>query len=223
MPTALLFDLDGTLTDTDHAHLAATKAALAPHGIAVDMAFYQSRILGRPNDESFPEFLPHLTRAEAMAVADDKEARFRDIVDELAPTPGLFALLDWAERAGAPMAVVTNAPRANAEFMLRGLKLDRRLTTLVIGEELPHGKPHPLPYLTGLERLGVAATDAIAFEDSVAGVTAAHAAGIFTIGIQAATDATRLRAAGAALVIQDFHDARVWERLGAPAPGSAQA
>ena len=74
-------------------------------------------------------------------------------------------------------AVVTNAPRANAEKVLAALGLAQRLPILVIGAELARSKPDPLPYLTALERTGAGAAHSVAFEDSLSGVRAASPPG----------------------------------------------
>ena len=84
---------------------------------------------------------------------------------------------------------------------------------LVIGDELARGKPDPLPYLTGLERLGAKAGDAMAFEDSLSGMRACVAAGIESVGLQVALSADALRGAGASLVVRDFADPELWARL----------
>lgn len=83
----------------------------------------------------------------------------------------------------------------------------------MIGDELPRGKPDPLPYLTGLERLGGIAERALAFEDSLSGIRAASAAGIFTFGMRTALPAQTLLDAGASEVIDDFTAASLWRRL----------
>ncbi|RML22794.1 HAD-superfamily hydrolase, partial [Pseudomonas syringae pv. maculicola] len=84
---------------------------------------------------------------------------------------GVLRILDHAQKAGLRTAVVTNAPRENAVAMLTGLGIVDRFEAIVIGGELQRGKPHPIPYLTALELLGVKADQAIAFEDSLARVT----------------------------------------------------
>jgi beta-phosphoglucomutase-like phosphatase (HAD superfamily) len=109
--------------------------------------------------------------------------------------------------------VVTNAPRANAAMMLKGLNLAERFDALVIGDELAHGKPHPLPYLTALEKLGGDATRAIAFEDSLSGIRAASSAGVHTVGLLTSLPEAALRDAGAAAVIADFRDRALWQWL----------
>jgi beta-phosphoglucomutase-like phosphatase (HAD superfamily) len=125
----------------------------------------------------------------------------------------LPALLSWATQHGIRTAVVTNAPRANAEAMLGALGLLQRFETLVIGDELARGKPDPLPYRTALDRLGRKAEHALAFEDSRSGVQSASRAGIPTIGMTTGLDETTLRAAGAIAAIADFRDPWLGARL----------
>jgi HAD superfamily hydrolase (TIGR01509 family) len=213
-PFTLLFDLDGTLTDTDHLHVAAYRALFARFGQSLDDATYRAHLMGATNAAIVTRFFPQLDVAAQVALADEKEARFRASLTTLAPLPGLLRLLDHAEALGWGMAVVTNAPRANAEAMLRGLGLAARFAHLVIADELAHGKPHPLPYLTGLARTGGETGRALAFEDSRSGVRAAVAAGIETVGLLTGLDEATLRAEGAQHVIRDFDDARLWALLG---------
>jgi len=88
--------------------------------------------------------------------------------------------------------------------------LEARFEHVLVAEELERAKPDPLPYLTGLQRLGAEAGQALAFEDSLPGVKAASGAGIFTVGVATTQTAERLMDAGAGLVIEDFDDARLW-------------
>ncbi len=213
MPLALLFDLDGTMVDTDPLHIAAWNAMAAPYGKQIDTAFYRSRIMGFDNPTCSAAVFPELSIAARDALSDGKEAAFRAMLGRLHPTPGLGDLLDWADAHRVPKAVVTNAPRANAETMLRGLGWLERFPVLVIGEELARGKPDPLPYLTGLQRLGASAADAMAFEDSLSGMRACVAAGIESVGLQVALEASALLAVGASLVVRDFTDPALWARL----------
>jgi len=206
---SLLFDLDGTMLDTDHLHLEAWNAALAARGgPLLNADFYQRHIMGQPNAAITPQLLPDAPEAERLALAEDKEARFRDRLGTgpLRPLPGLPELLDAADRRHVRMAVVTNAPRANAAAMLRGLGWEDRFPVLVIGEELPRPKPDPMPYATALERLGRVAAHAVAFEDSASGLASARGAGAFTVGIGTTLGPAALRKAGAQLAIADFGD-----------------
>jgi beta-phosphoglucomutase len=211
--TALLFDLDGTLTDTDHLHVEAFRILLKDFGRAITLEHYKARIMGHPNDEIMREMFPDETPERRVALSEHKEQLFRDQLETLTPTPGVLRVLDWADAHGVPYAVVTNAPRANAEMMLHGLGLDRRMTELVIGDELERAKPDPLPYRTGLQLLGASAERALAFEDSLPGIRAAHGAGITTYGIRTAHPDAALLGSGAVAAITDFTDAGLWRRL----------
>jgi beta-phosphoglucomutase len=159
------------------------------------------------------EMFPDLDVARHRELADRKEVLFRDAISTLEPTHGLAALLDWAHSKGVHVAVVTNAPRANAEMMLRGLDLERRIDTLVLGEELERAKPDPLPYATALERFGVRPGRALAFEDSLPGIRSASGAGVATYGIRTGHPDAALLGAGAVGAIDDFTDSALWQRL----------
>ncbi|WP_424970306.1 HAD family hydrolase [Dinoroseobacter sp. S76] len=204
MITALLFDLDGTLLASDPLHAQAFVDQFAEHGREIDEAFYNTRIHGRLNAEIFAEFFPD---EDGEAMAEEKEAAFRVLLGpDSPPMPGLVALLDRADQAGWAKAVVTNAPRINAEFMLSSIGVAHRFDTLVVSDECAAGKPDPAPYLEGLRRVGATAETAIAFEDSPSGIRAAAAAGILTLGIRSTLDDATLRGAGATATFSDFTD-----------------
>jgi beta-phosphoglucomutase-like phosphatase (HAD superfamily) len=207
----LLFDIDGTLADTDHHHFVALQRIFAPRGLDLDMETFRTRIIGRANAQLFEEFFPQLAPEEQLALSDQKEALFRKIAGEAGMTPvtGLFALLAWAQDQALPMGVVTNAPRLNADATLSGLGLGPEFLTLVIGAELAHGKPHPLPYLNGLRDLSGDAARSVAFEDSVPGVMAAAAAGMAVVGLLTSQAAETLTVAGAHLTVANFDDTRL--------------
>jgi HAD superfamily hydrolase (TIGR01509 family) len=217
---ALLFDIDGTLADTDPLHLEAFNQVFAPHGEVFDKPRFDRELHGLANAAIARLIVPHLSPEDGMAVLDDKEAAFRALARRsVAPVPGLFALLDLAEAAGLPMAAVTNAPRANAELILEGLGIAHRFQVLVIGAELTHGKPHPLPYLEGVRLLGARPQHCIAFEDSRTGIASATAAGLTTVGIRSSLRHDQLVAAGALTSVERYDDpallALIAERVGA--------
>ena len=197
---ALLFDIDGTLADTDPLHLEAFNRTFEPYGHVFDKPRFSLELQGMANVAIAARFVPHLSPAEGMAVLDGKDAMFRELArTSIHAVPGLFALLDLADEAGLPMAAVTNAPRANADLILDGLGIRDRFKTVVIGADLPHGKPHPLPYLEGLRLLGARAEVSVAFEDSRAGIASATSAGLATVGIRTSLAHDDLTAAGASL------------------------
>jgi HAD superfamily hydrolase (TIGR01509 family) len=204
---ALLFDIDGTLTDTDALHLEAFNEVLGPHGHAFDHARFTKELQGFSNASISERFLAGQPPERQTIIMAEKEQAFRKLVaGRIQPLPGLMALLELADRANVPMVAVTNAPRLNAEMLLSGLGIADRFKVLVIGDELPHGKPHPMPYLEGLRAVGAASAASLAFEDSRSGVRSASSAGIATVGIRTSLSHADMVAAGAVMTARAFDD-----------------
>jgi HAD superfamily hydrolase (TIGR01509 family) len=213
MLKALIFDMDGTLADSDPVHLQAFADFLAPFGVTVDEETYRTTISGRSNALIFADLLPDHSPEERDRFADEKEAVFRRLATEMQPLAGLPELLDWADASGLGLGIVTNAPRANLDHTLQALGIGSRFQVLVSAADVARGKPDPLPYLTALERLGIRSSEAVVFEDSVAGVKAARAAGIHTFGVLTGQPAEVLRDAGADATVLDFRDRGLWDHL----------
>src|SRR3984885_858392 len=133
MTSALLFDFDGALGDTDGEDRAAFERAFAPHGIVLDRAEYVASIMGASNEMIGRKFLPHLRHDLREQTLAAKEQAYRDGLGDLRPIAGVAELLDWADAKGLARAVVTNAPRANAELVLAAIGLAERLPIRVIG------------------------------------------------------------------------------------------
>lgn len=213
MLRAVLFDLDGTLANTDPIHFLTWQGFLRNYGLEIDEEFYKAKISGRLNPVIVADILPQLSADEGQRVADEKEAYFRRIAVDIQPISGLMDLLQWVEDCGLKVALVTNAPRENVEFMLGVLKVEDRFEPVILASELPVGKPDPAPYFLALKQLGVSASEAIAFEDSPSGVSSAAGSGIFTVGVISTHEPALLIEAGASMTIADFTDQHLWEVL----------
>src|SRR5450755_3100769 len=101
---ALLFDIDGTLADTDALHLEAFNLVLGPRGHVFDHGRFTRELQGFSNASIGERFLAGETLDRQMAVMDEKEAAFRNLVaGQVRPTTGLMALLARADQAGIPM------------------------------------------------------------------------------------------------------------------------
>ena len=213
---ALLFDIDGTLVESDPLHLQAFNSVFGPRGHHFDHARFSLELQGMANEAIAARFLPDEPRERQLEIMMGKEAAFRDLAAAgVEPVAGLSALLDWADANGVPMAAVTNAPRPNAELLLGSIGVTHRFRAIVIGDELAHGKPHPLPYLEGLRLLGADPAHCVAFEDSRTGVASATGAGIATIGMMTGLGEAALLGAGAAMAARDYADPAVIEMIAA--------
>jgi HAD superfamily hydrolase (TIGR01509 family) len=212
---ALLFDLDGTLAETDSLHLPTWMDTLEPYGVEVNEQFYRDRISGRSTGEIVRELLPDLTAEENRLVGDAKEASFRERAAELEPLPGLIDFVERGRKSGMKIALVTNAPEENVEAILLALELRDYFDALVLADEVEAVKPDPAPYRAALQKTGVPAKDALAFEDSVSGISSSVAAGIPTVGIASSQNPERLLEAGAFTTARDFTDEQLWAMIDA--------
>ena len=213
MLEAILFDLDGTLADTDSIHFAVWQDILIRYDLDIDRAFYRQRISGRTNSKIIKDIIPQLTLEDAWKLATEKEETYRRLANSLLPTPGLDRVIELTEQAVIKKAVVTNAPEDNAVYMLKILRLTDSFPTVIMAKDAPPGKPDPAPYKLALSRLMVKSKNAIAFEDSAAGICSAIDAGIYTIGITSSHPAEDLLNAGANMTIEDFNDKQLWRLL----------
>ncbi|WP_341525317.1 HAD-IA family hydrolase [Nostoc sp. UHCC 0302] len=213
MLVAILFDLDGTIVNTDPIHYRAWQEMLLNYSIEIDETFYKSRISGRLNPEIVKDILPQLSSAEGEIFADEKEALFRKLAPHLKPLNGFLELLAWTDAHHLNRALVTNAPRLNAEFMLKVLGIKEAFSTIVLADDCIAGKPDPAPYQVALNKLGISADQAIALEDSPSGIRAAVGAGIRTIGIASTHNPQVLLEVGAFMAIPDFTDLQLWTLL----------
>ena len=217
MYRALLFDLDGTLADTDSLHLPTWVDVLEPYGVRVDEEFYRESISGRNTGEIVRDLLPALSDEENRSVGDAKEARFRERATELEPLPGLLDFVERGRERGLRVALVTNAPEENVEAIMLALELRDLFDTVVLADEVEAVKPDPAPYTAALKKLSVPSKEALAFEDSVSGISSSVAADIPTVGITSTQKPETLLAAGAFVTAEDFTDSQLRALIGVEA------
>lgn len=207
MTLGFLFDLDGTVADTDPMHYEAFNNLLVEFGRPrLNHDEYNAQVLGSSNPLIMRTLFPDLPVERHLALADRKELLFRTLSPTMDPLPGLPELLAWGRRHGLPMGAVTNAPRLNAEHTLHAIGAPWLLEGIVIGDEVARPKPDPLPYLTGLARLGIPTDRCVAFEDSRSGLAAASAAGLYVVGLTTSLPAEMVLAHGADRAVADYRD-----------------
>ncbi|CAM6113413.1 unnamed protein product [Calypogeia fissa] len=220
---AVLFDVDGTLTDSDPLHYVAFRDMLHEEGYMggkpITEEFFSEHISGKFNTDIGQFLFPDWEESRQTKWLDDKEALFRKMAaDQLEGKPGLAQLCEWIKKKNLRRAAVTNAPRLNAEQMIASCGLTDFFEYLVIGSECERAKPFPDPYLKALKLLGIPATEAVVFEDSVSGTTAAVNAELPVVGVISGNPESILLGAGVAFAIKDFSDPALWSALGEPAP-----
>ncbi len=156
-PCAVLWDLDGTLTDTMTGHFRAWREVLADEGYALSWETFAASF-GQRNDTALCSMLgTDLPASEVERISAIKEERFCALVREegLELLPGVAARLRASQDAGWRQALVTSAPRTNAETMLDVLGIGEFFSVVVTGDDVALGKPHPQPFLMAADALNV--------------------------------------------------------------------
>ncbi|XP_077242934.1 haloacid dehalogenase-like hydrolase (HAD) superfamily protein isoform X1 [Tasmannia lanceolata] len=215
---AILFDIDGTLCDSDPLHYIAFRELLQEvgfnGGVPITEEFFVENIGGKHNDDICKILFPNQDLQKSLKFMDDKEAMFRRLASEqLKPVNGLHKLCKWIEDHGFKRAAVTNAPRENAELMISILGLTNFFELLVVGGECNRAKPFPDPYLKALETIKASPEHTIVFEDSVSGIKAGVAAGMPVVGLPTRNPGHLLMEAGANFLIKDYDDPKLWTAL----------
>lgn len=203
---AAVFDMDGVLVDSAAHHRAAWRELLDELGARPSIPEFWRLTIGRPSWEAVPLVLGRpVPEDEARRIASRKQALYLRLAGQGLPAvPGAVAFVVGLARSGVPRAVATSASRPDMLRMLGALDLLRLFDIVVTAEDVRLGKPDPEVYLRAAHGLGLPAGRCLAFEDSVAGVTAALGAGMRVIGVATTHAEAELLGAGAERVIPDF-------------------
>ena len=202
---AYLFDMDGTIVDNCGYHVKSWLAFANRHGkvltetqildwMGAANRVYCERLFGHP-----------ISDEENARYTSEKETIYREIYrPHLRAPEGLRELLASARRGGIRCAVVTGGSKPNVDFILDGLALRGEFSLLVDDSCYTRSKPDPECFLVAAEKFGVDPADCTVFEDAVAGVRSAKAAGMRVIAITHTNPRETLLAAGADRVIDAF-------------------
>ena len=201
----LIFDLDGVIIDSMPFHRRAWQRYLEVTGIGSGDSL--DFMHGQRNEEIVRGLLgPEADLATVIAHGAAKEQMYRDMLRDRLDEHLVPGIAEWLEHvSGAPIALATNAERANVDFVLEGGKLRPYFEAIVDGSQVEKAKPAPDVYLRAAELLKIAPRNCVVFEDSPVGVAAAVAAGMRVVGVL--THATALQ--DVRFSIANFLDARL--------------
>ena len=196
---AVIFDLDGVITDTAHYHYLAWKRLAESEGVAFDEAFNE-QLKGIDRMGSLDLILAGAARdyspQQKLALADTKNRHYQQLIEDMSAAdllPGAIDALDAVRAAGLKIGLASVSK--NAFSVLDRLGIRDRFDDVVDAATLANSKPHPEIFLSAARHLGVAPADCLGVEDAVAGVTSIKAAGMYALGIgspQVLTQADRV-------------------------------
>jgi HAD superfamily hydrolase (TIGR01509 family) len=185
--TAIFFDFDGTLVDSESLHYEAWSAAVVAHGAGTGWDDYQRRFVGKSDRWAGRAFLEEAGHSPDETIIDEvcriKHAYYRERSGERLRIE--LAVAQWLLSAPRELAiaVVSSSPTVDVEPTLLQSGVRDRLDALICGDHVKRLKPDPEPYLTALERVGRRPEEALVFEDSSTGLASARAAGIEAVHV----------------------------------------
>jgi beta-phosphoglucomutase-like phosphatase (HAD superfamily) len=211
--------------DDEHLHWRAFRDVLRPLGVRLTRAAYEARYLSFDDREACRRMLRDASRprpewcdAAVRRLVAAKRRRYRGLVrDGGHRVPARLAASVRHLARGWALAIVSGASRAEVLRALGAARLTHVFRFVVAAENVRRGKPHPEGYRKALRRLGVAAAEALAIEDSPGGIAAARAAGLRVVGIATSYVPARLKRAGAFAVLRRA-DGRALAALALQAP-----
>lgn len=181
---AYIFDMDGTLVNNCPYHIIAWQEFSRRYGreltekeiidwMGAPNTYYCEQIFGRP-----------LSSEELARLGEEKERIYRKLYAPHMRLPdGLRTLLDRAHAEGIPCAVATGGPKENVDFVMDGLSIRGDFAAIVDASCYTRGKPAPDCFLAAAAKLGVPPAECTVFEDAVAGIRAAKAAGMKVVAV----------------------------------------
>ena len=181
---ALIFDFDGMLMDTETTLLESWRWEWRRHGLELGLDGFFADHGGDANEPRYAALAAAVGQTYDRESSHELRMAYRAKLNAaLEPAPGIVGWLDRAAELGLRLAVASSSPIAHVGVMLDQAGLRARFEVLATGDESTAHKPDPAVYLLALERLGLAAEEALALEDTAHGVAAARAAGLRCVAV----------------------------------------
>lgn len=182
---AVLWDMDGTLIDSEEFHWISWRNTMANEGIAITREQFLASF-GQRNDSIIPQWLGAAATPERIdRIANAKEELYRHLIrrDGISPLPGVAHWIHELHKQGWLQAIASAAPRANIDAVLEALSASHIFQGIVSAEDVHRGKPDPEVYLVAASRVGALPGSCIVVEDAAAGIEGARHAGMRSIGV----------------------------------------
>lgn len=213
-PSAVVFDLDGLMFNTEELYQHAGAEILRRRGKEFEAELLDA-MMGRPASVALQLMIDHhqLTSTVDELAAETDELFIGLLEDRLDVMPGLLPLLATLERAGVPKAIATSSGPDFVVQVLARFELAPRFEFILTCADIRNGKPHPEIYQLAAARLGRSPHELMVLEDSQNGCRAAIAAGTVAVAVPAG-HSHRHDFSGAALVADSLADPRIYELLG---------
>ena len=181
---AILWDMDGVISDSYSFHFAAWQETFAKRGIDFAREDF-TQLFGTRNDFIITSIMGNrLPQTDVKIMVQEKEEAFRQkAAGRIKPFPGVVRLLTTLKKGNFRLGLVSSAPRENIDLALGELDLGGIFNCIVFGQEVSESKPSPEIFLLAAKKLQVTPSDCVVIEDSPLGVTAAKTAGMKCLAV----------------------------------------
>jgi HAD superfamily hydrolase (TIGR01509 family) len=179
---ALVFDFDGLILDTESCEYASVLEEFRSHGVELPLEEWLE-VIGRADHRHWFDWLQDVVgrELEREVIIERRRARHHELISGESVRPGVVEILEEARRARVAVTVASSSPRDWVEGHLRRIGLWEHFHAVRCRDDVARAKPWPDLFLAALEAVGIPPNQAIAFEDSHHGASAAKAAGIYTV------------------------------------------
>jgi HAD superfamily hydrolase (TIGR01509 family) len=184
MIKALIFDFDGAILDTEHPEFEGWQQVYREHGAELSLAEWQQGVGAIGVFDPVAALQRRIGQTlDAQHVRNRAHALYMPVIHQQTPRPGVLEAFEAASAQGLMLAVASSSAHVWVDAHLTRLKLTEHFEVVRCRDDVAPGraKPHPDIYLAALDALGIHASEALAIEDSLNGLRAAKAAGIFTV------------------------------------------
>lgn len=209
MLKAILFDMDGSLVDTEVLHIRSFNEILKRWGARITHRDWFEKYLGVGSYFIMGDmFKRNGIKEDAKKWVKKRKKVFQEFTRRyrMRTIPGFRNFFKKVKKKGLKYAIVSGGHSSNVKASLRNVGIRERIL-LVTVEDVKRRKPFPDGFLLAAKKLGVKPSECLVFEDSVAGVTAAKRAGMKCVALLTST--TRKRLNHSTLVVKDYRDARL--------------
>lgn len=186
---AVIFDLDGVITDSAKYHYLAWKELADELNIPFDEE-YNEKLKGVSRMESLELILENgnacgkYTQEEKEAMADKKNENYKELIKQITPSdilPGILPFLEELKEADIQIALASVSK--NAPFIIHQLEIEKYFDYIADAASVPNAKPHPDIFLAGRDEFGLDSCECIGVEDAKTGIEAIHRAGMKAVGV----------------------------------------
>ena len=186
LPTAVIFDMDGVISDTQSIHSNAEAYILQRYDINIDPSALSAEFAGITDKIMFETIFERFGRKD-ITVEEVLESKWEEmerlVAGGIKEIPGAVALISRIYNQGIPLAVASGSPLRFIERVTESLNIRHYFQCLVSADEVPNGKPAPDVFLEAARRLSVLPRKCIVIEDGVSGMTAAVKAEMWCVGL----------------------------------------